>query len=113
VYRIEGAGSKPIVFVANAPRGDSPLSTMAAKALEEWWSPAALQVLSADEASEELAQQSSHWPLWPLLVLIAGLLLIAETIYVHWLCPRVNPKAADAVVPKRGMMKPVKEKVTK
>ena len=43
----------------------------------------------------------------PMFVLFAGMLLVAETIYVHVLCPRANPKAAEAVVPKRGVLKPV------
>ena len=43
--------------------------------------------------------------MWPMLVLIAGALLIAEAIYVHWLCPRGNPKAAEAVVSQRGLLK--------
>jgi hypothetical protein len=109
-YRIEGAGKNAMIFVANAPRRDSPLVAMDAKALEDWWSPAAFEVVSAETATEQLGQQSGRWPLWPLLVLVAGVLLVAETIYVHRLCPRANPKTVKAVVPKRGVLKPVAAK---
>ena len=68
-----------------------------------------MNIVSFENAMQELADLPSHWPMWPLLVLVAGMLLVAETIYVHWLCPRANPTAAKAVVPKRGMMKPVGE----
>jgi hypothetical protein len=109
-YRIEGAGKNAMIIVANAPRRDSPMVAMDAKALEDWWSPAGFEVVSAETAAEQLGQQSGHWPLWPLFVLIAGILLVAETIYVHRLCPRANPKAVKAVVPKRGVLKPVEAK---
>lgn len=106
-YPVEGAGA--ITFTVNASRTDSPLAAMDAAVLAEWWAPASLDVVSADAAREQLGRQWSHWPVWPALVLLAGLLLIAETIYVHRLCPRANPKTAEAVVPQRGMMKPMAE----
>ncbi|HZZ77951.1 MAG TPA: BatA and WFA domain-containing protein [Gemmataceae bacterium] len=106
-YRIEIAGKKPFVLVANAPRRDSALAAMDAKSLQDWWPGVELEVISADAAAEQLSQQSSHWPLWPLFVLLAGMLLVAETIYVHRLCPRANPKTVEAVVPNRGVLKPV------
>src|SRR5207245_1949798 len=109
VYRVEGIGTE-LAFTANASRRDSMLSPMDHKVIEDWWAPASVEILNADGAAERLAQQANHWPLWPALVLIAGLLLIAETIYVHRLCPRTNPKAADAVVPVHGLMKSVVEK---
>jgi hypothetical protein len=108
-YRI-GAGGKNLALVVNTGRGDSPLSPMDAGTLETWWSPAAVEMLSADTFAQRLEQQAHHWPLWPALVMVAGLLLIAETIYVHRLCPRANPKAVDAVVPQRGVLRPVGEK---
>ena len=83
---------------------------MDAKALEDWWSPVTLEVLGSEAAAEQLGQQSGGWPLWPLFVLLAGVLLVAETIYVHRLCPRANPKTVKAVVPKRGVLKPVEAK---
>jgi hypothetical protein len=109
-YRVERVGKNNIVFAVNAPRTDSPLSPMDGQALKEWFAPAEVDILSAESAGQQLGEQSSHWPLWPALVFLAGLLLIAETIYVHLLCPRANPKTADAVVPQRGVLKPVGEK---
>ena len=106
-YRIEGADKKTIVFTVNAARADSPLGAMDAKALEAWFAPANVEVMSAESAGQRLDQQSSQWPVWQLLIVLAGCLLIAETIYVHRLCPRANPKAADAVVPERGVLRPV------
>jgi hypothetical protein len=103
-YRIEGADEA--TFVVNSGRIDSPLAAMDRKTLTDWWSPASVDVVGAEAFTKEF-QDTSHWPLWPLLVLLAGLLLIAETIYVHWLCPRANPKAAAAVV---SMLKPMQEK---
>ena len=107
VYRIEGSDKKPLAFTVNTPRGDSPLSPMDAKALAEWWSPVVPEMLSAESAGQRLETPSRAWPVWPALVLFAGMLLVAETVYVHRLCPRANPKAAEAVV---GIMKPVGEK---
>jgi hypothetical protein len=104
VYRIESADEKALVFCVNASRGDSPLRPMDAKALEEWFTPLSVEVLSADTASERLQAPARAWPVWPALIVMASVLLIAETIYVHRLCPRANPKAAAAVV---GIMKPV------
>src|SRR5262249_55006124 len=61
-YRIDGASNKTIVFVANAPRRDSALAAVDAKTLQDWWAGAEVEVISADNAAEQLAQQSSHWP---------------------------------------------------
>jgi hypothetical protein len=107
VYRVNGTGKDNVVFCVNAPRTDSALGPMDAKALEEWWRPASFEVVSAESASQQLREQSSHWPLWPALIVLAGLLLLAETVYVHRLCPRADPKTADAVVPQRGVLRPV------
>jgi hypothetical protein len=109
-YRVEGAAKNDIVFTVNAARTDSSLRPMDAKALEAWWAPAHVQIVSAQSVAQGFAEQSYQWPLWPALVVLAGLLLVVETIYVHWLCPRANPKTADGVVPQRGVMKPVGEK---
>ncbi len=107
VYRVEGLGKQNLVFVANASRTDSPLGSMDAESLKAWWSPADLEILGADAASQRLEQREFQWPLWPALIVMAGCLLLAESVYVHHLCPRANPKTADAVVPQRGLMKPI------
>lgn len=103
-FRVESADKSSLIFTVNAARGDSPLRAMDTKALEEWWAPAAVEVLSAETAAQRLEAPTPAWPLWPTLVLLAGILLVAETVYVHRLCPRADPKAAQAVP---GILKPV------
>ena len=83
---------------------------MDVKALEAWWAPADFEIISAASAGQRLESSARDWPLWPALVALAGLLLVGETIYVLWLCPRADPKAADGVVAGRGVVKPVAEK---
>ncbi|MBI2805811.1 MAG: BatA domain-containing protein [Planctomycetes bacterium] len=104
IHRLELPGGKTHPFTVNAPRGDSPLASMDSKALETWWTPAPFEVISGDAAERSLEAPGQAWPVWPALVLLAGCLLVAETVYVHRLCPRAGPKAAEAVV---GIMKPV------
>ena len=110
VYRTEGLGAKDFAFIVNADRADSALVPMDVKALEAWWAPADFEIISAASAGQRLESSGREWPLWPALVALAGLLLVGETIYVHWLCPRADPKAADGVVAGRGVVKPVAEK---
>ena len=50
-----------------------------------------------------LDSQSRNWPIWPALVVVAGLLLVVETLYVTRLCPRSNPKAVATVAVQRGI----------
>ena len=106
-YRVEKAGKDDLVFAVNASRTDSRLAPMDAKVLTEWFAPTAIEIVTTESAQQQLSQQSSHRPLWPALVLLAAFLLVVETIYVHRLCPRANPKSADAVVAERGVMKPL------
>jgi hypothetical protein len=114
VYRVErpGKAGSDFAFAVNVGRDGSALAPMDGKTLEEWWQPAALELLSADAAAERFAAESGGWPLWPTLVLGACLLLVAETVYVHRLCPRLNPAVAASVVPQRGLLNPLSEKAT-
>jgi hypothetical protein len=50
--------------------------------------------------------------LWPWLLGLAAALLLLETFFVHWLCPRANPTLAEVVVHKRGLLKPLGSKET-
>jgi hypothetical protein len=112
IFRVERSGKEHLnfAFAVNASRGDSPLAGMDVKTLEQVWAPVPLEVLSADAAAQRFGEASSHWSLWPALVFLAGLLLIAETFYVYRLCPRVNPKVAESVVRQGGILKPLAEK---
>jgi hypothetical protein len=107
MYRVERAGGAGFAFAVNARRDGSPLVPMDAHTLEQWWAPTALEVLGGDEAARQLAADSSGWPLWPALALAGCLLLLAETVYVHRLCPRRDPPAAESVVPRRGLLRPL------
>jgi len=109
VYRVERTVSeKNFEFVVNVGRGDSVLVPMDQATLKQWWSPATFEALDAETAAQRFEPQGSHWVLWPLLIFLAGVLLLVETYVVHYVCPRVNPKVVDSVVPYRGIMQPVK-----
>jgi hypothetical protein len=108
IYRIERGGKTRPLFAVNAPHEDSPLTPMDGKTLEQWWLPATLEILTPDAAQERFAAGSSVWPLWPTLIFLGCLLLLAETVYVHRLCPRLNPALAESVVPQRGLLRPLK-----
>jgi hypothetical protein len=109
VYRVErkGGGTKGFPFVVRVGPGDSVLTPMDGMTLKKWWRPVSFEVVSADAAGEELLPQGGRFVLWPWLVLLAGLLLLAEMYFVHRLCPRVNPATAGSVVHKRGLLRPV------
>lgn len=110
VYRLEIDGKLESAFTVNAHRIDSPMNPMDNAALQAWWSPASVEVMTAEDALRRFAATPASWPMWPLLVVFAALFLIAEAIYVHRLCPRANPKAADGVVPQRGVLRSVNDK---
>jgi hypothetical protein len=42
-----------------------------------------------------------------MLIVLASITLLAETIYVYRLCPHSNPAAVESVVPQRGILKPM------
>ena len=104
-YRIEW-NDKTTRFTANVSRAGSTLAPMDNQALESWWAPATVQVAGVDTVLQQAAADRS-WPLWPALVFLAGLLLLAETIYVHRLCPRSDPAVVEPIVPKRGVLQPL------
>jgi hypothetical protein len=105
VYRVESAGRK-FSFVVNTGRADSPLTPMDGKILEQWWSGAAFETVTAESLAKSLAEPAKEWPLWPALVVLAGVLLVVENLYVSRLCPRASPRVVEAVVPRRGIMQP-------
>jgi len=76
--------------------------------LRDWWAPANVEVLSGEAAAQQFAAPTSM-PLWPALVFVAGLLMLAETVYVYRLCPRVNAKAAEPVVHEHGLLRPLQK----
>jgi hypothetical protein len=111
VYQVQKAGGeRGFSFVVNVGGADSALAPMDAadlRVLRQWWTGAGFEILQGEEAAERFAPQANSWPLWPALLLLAGLLLLVETYVVHRLCPKVNPEVVDSVVPQRGMLRPV------
>jgi hypothetical protein len=106
VYRVErtGRGAKGFAFVVQVGRGDSVLTPLDGATLQKWWEPAGCAVVSPDAFRQTLAAGEGRLPLWPVLVALAGLLLLAEMFFVHWLCPRVNPSIVASVVHKRRIL---------
>lgn len=109
VYRVDRSGGKGFTFVANASREQSRLMPMEAKTLHEWWAPATVEMLTEEAVTQRHTGSPASWSLWPALVLLAGLLLLAETIYVAVLCPRAAPTVVDSLVPHRGLLRPLNE----
>jgi len=109
---VEDGSAKAWSFAVNSGRDASPLTPMDSKTLEEWWVPAEFELVRGDAALARLETGLTGWTLWPALVLLAGILLLAETIYVYRLCPRSNPAVVESVVPQRGIMKPMGESAT-
>jgi hypothetical protein len=86
VYRVEQAGQGAGSFVVNASRGRSALAPADGKTLQAWWSPTSLETLTPETAAGRLSAADSAWPMWPALVLMAGVLLLLESVYVAVLC---------------------------
>jgi hypothetical protein len=105
VYRIE-RGSTSISVVAQANRGDSVLSPMDTALLQQWWEPAGCEVIRGDALTQHLEAEGDRHAIWPWLLLLAGLVLLAETYLVHRLCPQANPKLAQNLVAPRGLSRP-------
>lgn len=97
VYRLEMQGKTVASVAVQGDRSDSALIASDAEVLRQWWSPANCEIASAD-VSRENATQHSAWPIWPWMVLAAGVLLVAEQLYVTRLCPRAAPKSPELMV---------------
>jgi hypothetical protein len=112
VYRVErpDAAGKNFPFVVNVGTGDSMMTPADPATLESWFSPVALDVLDPEATAKQLARSTAEVTLWPWLVGFAGVVLIAEMFFVHWLCPKTNPALASVVVHRRGLFKPAPER---
>jgi hypothetical protein len=107
IYRVERSSSpdRNLTFVVNAGAGDSVLAPTDSTALAAWFEPVPLEVIDPEAATARLAWSTTEITLWPWLVGLAGVLLIAEMFFVHWLCPRMNPALANVVVHRRGLLR--------
>lgn len=108
IYRVEGGAGQVAasqVFVVQAGRGDSTLTPVDPEALRKWWAPLAAEVVTPAAVTASARAGDGRVALWPPLVAIACLVLVAEMFLVHWLCPRMNPGIAAPVVGRRRMFR--------
>jgi hypothetical protein len=97
IYRVEGGNMVPLVFTMNADRADSTLSPTDAATLRSWWQPLECVVEPASQYSEKKPTHEA-FPIWPVLLLTAVILLAAETLTAAWFCPKLAPPAAASLI---------------
>ena len=97
IYRVErpAAGFPVVVQVG---RGDSVLEPMDRATLRQWWAPADCEVIRAADLERTPAVSGGGLALWPWMLLLAGLVLLAEFYLVHRVCPRASPKLVQNLV---------------
>lgn len=107
IYRLEydALGGETIAepFVVQSGRAFSSLRSMDLEVLTQWWLPAefAATVSEVDQPPRYAAIRRGL--VEPLLIILALLVLLVETIYSCVLCPRANPRiVSDSVVSRRG-----------
>jgi hypothetical protein len=99
VYRVRRPGvDHSMTLVVNVGRGDCALSPMPIATLTQWWEPVSFDVVRPDALPAGVEIAESPLVLWPVLVALAGLLLLAEMFFVHRACPAVNPAVNTPVV---------------
>jgi hypothetical protein len=96
----------PQSFVVQTPRGDSVLTKIDADTLKSWWQPASLEIVRPDPNARSVALTQGRVLLWPWFVAAACLMMLGEMFFVHWLCPKVNPKVAVSTVGTHGILAP-------
>jgi len=95
-----------IPFAVNAAPG-STWNRMEAKTLLAWWAPAEMQVVKADAASSSSVLGGTRLALDPWLMFLACAVFIAEMLYTHRCCPRLNPTVvSESFVARRGFFAP-------
>lgn len=107
IYAIQPSNadsSAAITCVVQPGRGDSVLKQTELETLKSWWQPAAVEIARADPNSKNAALAQGRILLWPWLIGLGCVLLLAEMFFVHWLCPRVNPKIIASSVTDHGIM---------
>jgi hypothetical protein len=112
VYRIVQSEprERSLHLAVNASRTGSRPQPISPNALRQWWQPADFELIAADAARARWRGDSGSLTLWPWLILLAGVLLVIETAYGYWLCPRLNPVVASSVIHQRGLFRPKQEK---
>ncbi len=105
VYHVE-RGKTSIPIVVQASRADSVLAPMDTATLRRWWERADFEVIPAADLDKDQNADAGRFGLMPWLLLLGGLVLLAETYLVHRLCPRANPKLVQNLVAPRGLSRP-------
>ncbi len=101
------AGSTRVNFVVHAGRGDSTVTKADAETLRAWWGKATFDIIHPDpSARPEEAVAGGRVLLWPWLLALGALVLMAEMYFVHRLCPVMNPAVTGSTVAKHGIMAP-------
>lgn len=108
VYSVK-AGEAETRFVVQAGRGDSPVTKADADTLRTWWGDGTtFEIVHPDpHAAPERALSGGRVLLWPWLMALAALLLLAEMYFVHRLCPVMNPTVAASSVARHGIVAPM------
>jgi hypothetical protein len=104
-----GKETAPHWFVIQSSRAESVLAPADPDTIRAWWSPAKMELVKPSAFAAALATDDGRLMLEPWLLLLAGLVFLAEMFLVHWLCPRINPAV---VVParRRGFVAPLRDR---
>lgn len=107
VYRIrrDGADNAETTFVVQVGRGDSVVEPLEAETVRTWWQPAKCEFVTAANLQAATVGGITSLTVWA--VVLAACLLACETLLVHRLCPRMNPKAAESIVQRRPIVSSV------
>jgi hypothetical protein len=90
--------------VVQVGKGDSVLTPLDPATLIRWWEPVRCEVVNAETLAKDGLAAGEQRALWPWLLALGGLALLAEMFFVHWLCPRPSPTITASVVHKRGIL---------
>lgn len=101
VYEVR-AGKLTLPFVVEVGAGDSVLTPADPALLRQWWQPSNLEIVKTE--GDSASMPAERMPLWPLVLAIASLLLLAETFIATWLCPKATPAVAHGIVHRRGLL---------
>jgi hypothetical protein len=107
VYTVR-SGDGETRFIVQAGRGDSPVTKADPETLRTWWSGAESFEIVLPDPNEEPQRviDAGRLRLWPWLLALAAVLLLAEMYFVHRLCPAMNPAVAASSIARHGIVAP-------
>lgn len=101
------SGAAELNFVVHVGRGDSTVTKTDVETLRTWWAGAAFETIHPDPSEKpEAAVATRRVLLWPWLLALAALVLLAEMYFVHRLCPVMNPAVTHSTVARHGILAP-------